>query len=56
MTNDPAIDAGGPRGRAAHPIGIAVLGGEGTRQMDAHELITRYEAGERDFSWANLSA
>ena len=22
--------------------------------MDAHELITRYEAGERDFSWANL--
>jgi hypothetical protein len=23
--------------------------------MDAHELITRYEAGERDFSWANLS-
>jgi uncharacterized protein YjbI with pentapeptide repeats len=28
--------------------------GEGTRLMDAHELITRYEAGERDFSWANL--
>ena len=23
--------------------------------MDAHELITRYEAGERDFGWANLS-
>ena len=22
--------------------------------MDAHELITRYEAGERDFSWTNL--
>jgi hypothetical protein len=22
--------------------------------MDAHELITRYEAGERDFGWANL--
>jgi hypothetical protein len=22
--------------------------------MDAHELVTRYETGERDFSWANL--
>ncbi|MFN2217418.1 MAG: hypothetical protein ACK2UA_02340 [Anaerolineae bacterium] len=22
--------------------------------MNAQELITRYEAGERDFSWANL--
>jgi uncharacterized protein YjbI with pentapeptide repeats len=22
--------------------------------MDAHELVTRYEAGERDFGWANL--
>jgi hypothetical protein len=28
---------------------------EGTRLMNAHELIARYEAGARDFSWANLS-
>ena len=40
--------------RGTSPSGSQYCGGEGTRPVDAHELIARYEAGERDFSWANL--
>jgi uncharacterized protein YjbI with pentapeptide repeats len=54
MAKDPAIDAGGPEAGLPGPSGLCYCQGEGTRLMDAHELITRYEAGERDFSWANL--
>ena len=38
----------------ASPSGLYYCEGERTRLMDAHELIARCEAGERDFSWANL--
>jgi hypothetical protein len=34
--------------------GLWYCEGEGTRSMDAHELMTRYETWERDFSWASL--
>jgi uncharacterized protein YjbI with pentapeptide repeats len=49
MAKDPGMDAGDP---AHRDYGAAR--GKGQGLMDAHELITRYEAGERDFSWANL--
>jgi uncharacterized protein YjbI with pentapeptide repeats len=48
------MDAGCPGAGLPSPSGLTYCEGEGTRLMDAHELITRYEAGERDFSWANL--
>jgi uncharacterized protein YjbI with pentapeptide repeats len=38
----------------ASPSGLYYCEGERTRLMDAHELIARCEAGERDSSWANL--
>ena len=28
--------------------------GKGQGQVDANELITQYESGERDFAWVNL--